>query len=310
MGQAESKAASSTPTLPPEIKKLGFPQKFIVSYRGSWTGSPSLLLSKPYSSPSFIVSMARGRFGDMVLHSGPTKNDTPLANAKPKKRRQSYTITLPSSDGGGREELLQLKRTILKDKFEFSMEVGDGTDGRVERFEWKTRGFGGWLGWKLVRVRQTNENPNKVIQEDPEKAVANGDDPEKIEANDREGEDDIVRDGEEIVAVWVDAKMSLYKVGEFEFRGAGATGQFGQVWSLMAVMTCLSIWQKYEHEAFTTAMLANDSHSHSDPHSQSDPHSYSQSESHSHHHTHHHTHHHSEPDHSDHHHHSDSHHHT
>ncbi|KAH6867301.1 hypothetical protein B0T10DRAFT_384366, partial [Thelonectria olida] len=198
-----------------------------------------LLLSKPHLTPSFIISMAKGRFGDMVLHSGLTKDDAPLANAKPSKWHQHYTVTLPSSDGGGREELLQYKPTLLRDKFRFGMVVGDGADRRVETFEWKTRGFG---GRKLVRVRNTNENPKKAAQEAPEKAVRN--DPEKIETNDRDGEDDLARDGEEIVAVWADSKMNFSKVGEFEFRGAGATGQFGQVWALMAVMTCMCVWQK------------------------------------------------------------------
>ena len=54
-------------------------------------------------------------------------------------------------------------------------------------------------------------------------------------------------DQKEVVAVWAHAgtvKNARSKMGDFEYRGRGATGEFGQLWSIMAVMTCICIWQK------------------------------------------------------------------
>jgi hypothetical protein len=50
----------------------------------------------------------------------------------------------------------------------------------------------------------------------------------------------------EIVAVWAKSGCwtSLHDVGEFAFHGSGATGELGQRFAAMAVMTALCIWQK------------------------------------------------------------------
>ncbi|KAF7552119.1 hypothetical protein G7Z17_g4554 [Cylindrodendrum hubeiense] len=260
MGQTESAFARITPTLSPEIKKLGFPQRFVASFKPSWVNSPALLLSEPGSDPSFIISMTNGRFDEMVLHSGPTKDDAPLANAKPERYRRNYTITLPSSNSSARQELLHFKPGFFRDKIWFEMEVGGEKGCRKERFEWKKsygseiRSVGGWSGWKLVRVK--NEERNKVVENDPEKVM--NQDPEKI-MEDTPNEQDGSKSGrDDIVAVWADATMSFLKVGEFQFQGAGATGEFGQVWALMAVLSCMCVWQKYEYEMYMQSMNSND----------------------------------------------------
>lgn len=50
----------------------------------------------------------------------------------------------------------------------------------------------------------------------------------------------------EVVALWTRAKCwkTIHGVGELQFKGAGATGELGAGWGIMALMSCLSIWQK------------------------------------------------------------------
>ncbi|KAM5341747.1 hypothetical protein ACJ41O_014778 [Fusarium nematophilum] len=253
MGQTES-TESITPTLSPEIQKLGFPKRLTVSYKRSWTNSPALLLSEPGSDPSLIATFADGRFGDITLHSGPTGDDAPLAIAKPSGYHRDYTVILPSCDGGSRDEQLQFKCGFFGGKVWFDMEV---RGGRRERFEWKrsygsqVRGLGGWWGRELVRMKSDKTAGGvleKIVNHDPEKTM---DAPDE--------QDDLERDGGEVVAVWADAVMSFSKVGEFQFRSAGATGEFGQVWALMAFLTCVCVWQKHEYEMYMQLVLSDDS---------------------------------------------------
>ena len=45
-------------------------------------------------------------------------------------------------------------------------------------------------------------------------------------------------DGKEIVAVWAGKSgMSYDKIGKFEFVGRWATGEFGNTWTVMSVMS-------------------------------------------------------------------------
>lgn len=71
-------------------------------------------------------------------------------------------------------------------------------------------------GWKLVRLPDDyDENTKKVERE--------------------------------IVAVWGEAKMfksGVAKTARFQFLNSGATGELGDAWALMAVVTYTRVWQK------------------------------------------------------------------
>jgi hypothetical protein len=38
-------------------------------------------------------------------------------------------------------------------------------------------------------------------------------------------------------------------MGDLEYRGTGATGELGQLWSIMAAVTCMCIWQKSKQKS-------------------------------------------------------------
>jgi hypothetical protein len=67
----------------------------------------------------------------------------------------------------------------------------------------------------------------------------------------------LTSDGKEVVAVWANpGTLSFSKLGHFEFRGSGAIGELGTLWSIMAVMSCMCIWQKSMQSAITTGVVA------------------------------------------------------
>jgi hypothetical protein len=112
------------------------------------------------------------------------------------------------------------------------LQVGDGPYGRVERFERRrSRGAegkgvegGSRSRWKLVRMRSDVAGP----------------------VRNESGYDDgrtggPASDGKKAVAVWADAGLYFSRVAAFEFRGSGATGELGLLWSIMAIMTCMCL---------------------------------------------------------------------
>jgi hypothetical protein len=50
-------------------------------------------------------------------------------------------------------------------------------------------------------------------------------------------------DGKEVVASFVDKTTLSNKVAKFEFQGSGATGELGDAFSIIAVLTALRLWQ-------------------------------------------------------------------
>ena len=63
---------------------------------------------------------------------------------------------------------------------------------------------------------------------------------------------------DEIVAVWAKTGCwtSLHDVGEFAFLGSGASGELGQRFAVMAVMTALCIWQKAMRDQATAGAVS------------------------------------------------------
>jgi hypothetical protein len=51
-------------------------------------------------------------------------------------------------------------------------------------------------------------------------------------------------DGKEVVAAWSEnSGMTLSKIAKFHFLGAGATGEFGDDWALMAALSAFRLWK-------------------------------------------------------------------
>lgn len=67
------------------------------------------------------------------------------------------------------------------------------------------------------------------------------------------------RKEEEVVAVWADASMlgmSMTKAARFQFPGSAATGELGELWTLMAVVTFLRVWQRKMQLTITAGTAA------------------------------------------------------
>jgi hypothetical protein len=118
--------------------------------------------------------------------------------------------------------------------YRFAIEVGgdDEKQGRREDFEWRHGGgediqhLGvSGRGWRLVRLGAS--------------AAANGD-------GGAQGGDwssvGATGDAGEIVAFWARSSSVFVKGYKFDFLGAGLTGEMGERWAIMAVMTALRVW--------------------------------------------------------------------
>ncbi|PKS08065.1 hypothetical protein jhhlp_006677 [Lomentospora prolificans] len=130
------------------------------------------------------------------------------------------------------------------------MDVGEGAGRRLERFEWrrshgqevKSVGQSSW-GWKLVRLGAGGAEADDQVNYDDEGPLT------------RNG---LTSDGKEVVAVWADSNSwkSISKVGELQFLSSGASGELGIRWSLMALMSCLCMWQKMMQNSVASSAAA------------------------------------------------------
>jgi hypothetical protein len=248
MGQEQSKAPAATgnPKLPLEISTTGFPRRWVASITGDWPCVSYSLRDYNSDQHSYELSFDNGWRGNMTLHGGPSKYHPPLATVERTGEMHEYfAITLPALPPyQQRTELLHCPASWKQPWFWFAMEIGDGQHRRVERFEWRrSRGSEvrsiadqsrwGHAGWKLLRMGDESND-----SKDQKKSGARM--------------DGYSSDQKEVVAVWAHAgtmKSARSKVGDFGYRGSGATGEFGQLWSIMAVMTCMCIWQKSKQES-------------------------------------------------------------
>jgi len=99
-----------------------------------------------------------------------------------------------------------------------------------EKFEWRPSrskevigdDYLSW-GWKLIRI--------------------SGDTPDTPAGTSHVTEGAVASDGKEVVAVLTDYARISSKIAQFQFLGSGATGEFGDAWAIMAVVTALRVWQ-------------------------------------------------------------------
>ncbi|KAM5354444.1 hypothetical protein ACJ41O_001093 [Fusarium nematophilum] len=251
MGHSDSKP-QAPPQMSFESAQRGVPPVIRVAYKKSWSKIIAHL-SEPDSDPRYCVYLPQGWYGEMLLHDGAEPECPVLARAKGEgKWRQDFAIALPMLPGAGENSSLEILRwkAKRKEQFWFAMELGQGANKAVERFEWR-RSHGSEVksvgeskyGWKLVRLGRGAGDPGSS-------------DDEKDHGPDRM--DGLTSDGREIVAVWADSGdwKSVSKIGEFQLRGSGATGELGTQWALMAVMSCMCIWQKSMATSTTTATVA------------------------------------------------------
>lgn len=272
MGNSDSKLYP--PQLSSEGIEKGIPPIIRIAYKSSWKkyacfARVDLEAGAPNAEPMYIISLSKGLYGDITLHSGTSNESPPLAtSSRIKQYRDDYQITLPSFSGHGVHEETLRRPKGLKGHFWFGCLVGDGTEQRVERFEWRRSrgaevrsvGQSSWGGYKLVRLGSTDTKEDYTSSEEDLPKGSSRISSSSSNSNSGEG---YTSDGKEIVAVWGNASCwkTMSGVGEFQFRGSGATGELGNMWALMAVMSCMSIWQKVQRDNATAGTSASSSSS-------------------------------------------------
>ncbi|GFP59523.1 hypothetical protein TASIC1_0013021900 [Trichoderma asperellum] len=231
MGGAESKEAHQK-IHKATLAGVTFPSTFELYYDPSWKKFKMILGQAP-SEPLYVFNLPEGWWGDLIMYNGPTLEHPPLAAVRNTgKSGMGDAVTLPPL-GPGQEvidEKMSRRRKGLTDVFSFAAVVdtreGEKTTRRVQRFEWvgsgrkEVKDLNEWThGWKLRRVI----------------------------ASDAEDEDESENElpAGEILAVWADSSMSLKKAAKFQFLNSGATGELGEAWALMAVITFVRVWQRY-----------------------------------------------------------------
>ncbi|KAH6604341.1 atp synthase alpha chain precursor [Trichoderma cornu-damae] len=242
MGGAESKEAHGK-IHKATLAGVTFPNTFELYYESSWK-KLKLSLGRNPSEPLYMFSLPEGWWGDLIMYDGPTLEHHPLAAVRNTgKTAMGNLVTLPPLWPGEEviEEKMSRRRKGLMDVFSFAAFVeareGEKVTRRVERFEWVSSGskevkdLHEWIhGWKLRRVEV--KGAGKVADSD----VDDGADGDQATNDSAPGE---------ILAVWADSSKSLRKAAKFQFINSGATGELGEAWALMAVITFVRVWQRY-----------------------------------------------------------------
>ncbi|RYP23419.1 hypothetical protein DL765_001124 [Monosporascus sp. GIB2] len=223
---------------PSPYKRL--PLSFNIYYK-QWFSS-MYQIGEHENQPLFTIQR-HGAWGHdkpmIVLHEGADPKG-PVVGTVTKKglMKHDTVIELPmsprqGSEGGTiREPLVSdVSLTLKNSRFTFSFDVGRGKETRRETFEWRiskaieVRTLDSMaFGWKLVRLG-------------PDQPTGRGG---------SRGARDVgeASDGKEVVAAWSEnSGMTLSKIAKFHFLGAGATGEFGDDWALMAALSAFRLWK-------------------------------------------------------------------
>ncbi|KAH6880101.1 hypothetical protein B0T10DRAFT_565873 [Thelonectria olida] len=237
------------PQISEGLVRKGMPNTFRIAYDKAFSLRVSCLLFEPGADePCFVISLPNGWYGEMILHGGPTAQHPPLATVTEEGRDSvHFAVVLPAIESKGivgRKEIVRYVMTVKKDTFWFGIRVGEGEDRHSEKFEWRhSRGNEiksvgqASTGWKLVRIGSSMGRAAATEQEVGPKG------------------DGFTKDGKEIVAVWAHGKTfgDIKNMGEVQFLGSGATGEFGIQWSIMAMMSCFCIWLRTSQQSTTMA---------------------------------------------------------
>ncbi|ETR99241.1 hypothetical protein M419DRAFT_102329 [Trichoderma reesei RUT C-30] len=258
MGGAESKEAHRQ-LRSASLSSVTLPSSLELCYDPSWSKLRLHLLNSA-SEPVYTVNLPESWWGSLILHGGPTVDHPPLAAVRNTgKSGMGNLVTLPPLEPGQDvfEEKMSRRTKGWMDAWSFAVPVpvpvpdraGETpktttttTTTRVERFEWvssrgkEVKDLHEWgHGWKLRRVATTYY---------PDAHVDKGWDEDKDDGDAAAYEYETLHEDNEVLAVWADAK-GLKKAAKFKFVNSGATGELGEAWALMAVVSFVRVWQRY-----------------------------------------------------------------
>lgn len=218
----------------------GIPEILHMNFEKLLTLKPRCFVSTPEEGPRFMIYYPKGWHHCITFHDGPDIAYPVLATAvESGSWRQDFTINLPSLPDqgliGGTEVLRHNPGT--SERYWFGMQVGEGADRHIERFEWRmsrgpemsNTGSSRW-GWKLVRLGSV------YLEEEGKEPVYDVTGTRKL---------GFTTDGRELVALWAPGKIDI---GQLHFVGSGETGEMGRLWRLMVLVSCACIFFKKQQQ--------------------------------------------------------------
>ncbi|KAJ4252865.1 hypothetical protein NW762_010771 [Fusarium torreyae] len=228
----------------PKGSTIKFPPKLIFNVR--WLSTTSFL-GPTKDEPLFAVrtpnklTHCMGR-GQILLRDGLDKLSPAIASVGPEKGSfltRSLIRVAPKPCATNQEHVEISMSGDWTRRHEFSLRLDSG---KTERFEWRnSRGdevrnlSGGYsFGWKLVRLDST-----PVIPGSPGTSWG------------------YTSDGKEVVAVGAHPRF-FHKSPEFTFLGAGACGDLGETFEIVAVMGFLRLYElAVQYSSINTSVVAS-----------------------------------------------------
>ena len=214
----------SSPILPPGIYGT-FPPSFSIYLAGSsqdkksdfFTLCQTQTLGQNVPQPLNAITVHKGLGKHhLTLYSSPRYDSLPLALGGIEKFFSGTAIlALPAPVGAepkNQIETIKDHKSWTADLHSFSASVGT----RTERFEWRGD-----------NVRRAGKKPyeRKLV---------------RLGTGQGQGT-------EEIVGIWTDEQdpqtLAAGNLGTFAFQGSGATGELGEYWTLLAVASCVKLFQ-------------------------------------------------------------------
>ncbi|KAM4059645.1 ATP synthase alpha chain precursor [Hirsutella rhossiliensis] len=221
MGSAESKQVEGR-LRQARLANINLPERFNMYYKGK--SGLKVVLGESKSEPCSLVSMPGGWYGELILYNGPTVEAAPVAVVRSGRKmgfHDSIELAASRPEQQPTREELRCQSNGWSMSYAFVTMV-DSTS-LPEKFEWRSsrgdevRGLGEQsYGWKLVWLSHQDE----------------------------------------VVAVGTEAalSLSLSKAGAFQFVGRGASGELGDAWAVMAVVSFLRIVQRQMQTATTASV--------------------------------------------------------
>ncbi|KAH8202108.1 hypothetical protein TruAng_003686 [Truncatella angustata] len=238
-------SSRSKQPLPTPVRPTGRFPNLLGMYYQKAIRTPTFNLGEsedqPLLSVTFHQSATYSGQPYLILHSSADPGSPPLAIAEKAGRLgQRAEITLPGLEGseGVSTEEMGAHISITSVSYAFTIETGDG---QREKFEWRSS------KGSEVKSLSSDKHPagRKLVRISVEAGVGG------TRAVRDEG---ATSDGREIVAAWADnAKWSGNKAGVFQFLGSGATGELGERFSVMALVSAVRIWEMINEKSLQSA---------------------------------------------------------
>ncbi|SPJ79990.1 uncharacterized protein FTOL_08381 [Fusarium torulosum] len=221
VGMASGNPSSSdTPEISEQVMAIGFPQTIHLTWTQS-TSTMALFLSDESLQTLYAALMPRGWQGPIYLFPGSTFVGDAISSSDRSGDHFVFQLPgVPSYQISPDEITMSYHRSRSNPRYTFSMRVEGEGGRRTEAFEWRVSGEAQnsaySMVWELVSLGRTNK-PSSYRPR-----------------------------SSDVVAIVHEESMSgmpssMQRVGGFQFIGRSITTYMGYHWTLMAVMSGISV---------------------------------------------------------------------